>query len=189
MITRSPESCVSRLEYWHAAWEQDNPEFVSTPSFILTEDNSDYIDMYARDPRFEDILVLLEMYGFCEHMLLVLSWSKKFKEYIRKDELLGDWVLPINTVSRSDEHFGRKRYRLVYRAWHALTGSQSDCRDVARALAETPGKYRDPTESDTNQRLASETEYERSRIREDVPGQWRDRKCRCKTEIRIRGAR
>lgn len=177
MKTRVCEAQVSRLEYWHAAWERDHQDLVSHPSFILTEENEKFSEILCREPRFEDALIMLEMYGFCEHMILILSWyKKKFVNRFTEEDLLGEYLLPINA---HNERYQHERYELVRLAWEVLTDDHGQAHRMGLIL----------TKFDMYQKLVESKGRELSKrareTRKNPVSQWKDRKCKCKTTISL----
>lgn len=180
MKTRVTETDISRLEYWHAQWEREHENLITHPSFMITKENQQFAELLCREPRFEDALIMLEMYGFCEHMILILSWyKKKFVNRFTEDDLLGEYLLPINAHNK--RYLGMRR-RLVYESWLVLTDNGSQANDVARALIE----FDDHSDRYyMNHEVPSGLRENVRAIRKNVTGQWKDRKCKCKTRVRI----
>lgn len=178
MKTRVTEADISRLEYWHAEWEREHENLITYPSFRITEENQQFAELLCREPRFEDALTMLEMYGFCEHMILILSWyKKKFVNRFTEDDLLGEYLLPINA---HNERYQHERYELVRIAWEVLTDDPGQAHLMALTLAKFDF-YKKLTKSSRRgsiTRRASET-------RENPVSQWKDRKCKCKTIVKL----
>jgi hypothetical protein len=64
---------IARLEWWHARWERQNRRYVEYPTFHLSPDNATLLEIMERDIAHEDLLVLMEMIGFCQHFVKELS--------------------------------------------------------------------------------------------------------------------
>lgn len=173
MKTRVIEADISRLEYWHAQWEREHENLITHPSFMITKENQQFAELLCRGPRFEDALIMLEMYGFCEHMILILSWyKKKFVNRFVEGDLLGEYLVPINA---HNERYRNKRYELVRVAWEVLTDDHGQAHRMGLTLARFD-EYSSLVGSGS--RRARET-------RENPVSQWKDRKCKCKTMISL----
>ena len=178
MKTRVTEADISRLEYWHAQWEREHENLITHPSFMITKENQQFTELLFREPRFEDALIMLEMYGFCEHMILILSWyKKKFVHRFTKDDLLGEYLLPINA---HNERYRDERYELVRVAWEVLTDDHGQAHRMGLTLAKFD-VYSRLVESMGRVNLSTRARE----TRENPVSQWKDRKCKCKTRVRI----
>lgn len=79
MSLRPDRREIARLEWWHALWERSHSRYVQYPTFLLSQENTDLLEIMEREPVVEDLLVLLEMIGFCSH------FAKQFQSKLRDD--------------------------------------------------------------------------------------------------------
>lgn len=182
-----PDRCaIARLEWWHAQWERSNSRYVQYPTFLLSPGNADLLEIMERNPVVEDMLVLLEMIGFCSH------FCKQIKRLVESDEgsnrLYGvrrfigkkKFFLPMyaaTTFWRRDEdavsefEYGlRDTIELVFDDWTSSV-------KVAAAVVEGSGSRELSLRNRRSLDMWSPYEY-----RQNVT--WRGKNCACKIKLK-----
>lgn len=176
-----PDRCaIARLEWWHAQWERSNSRYVQYPTFLLSPGNTDLLEIMEQDTVVEDMMVLLEMIGFCSH------FCKQIKRLVESDE-------GSHRLYGVRRFMGKKEFFLpMYAAttfWRRDEDAESEfecgLRDTMELLFSDWALSIKVAAAVVNGKGARDRHlqyYDRHQVRQDVT--WRGKKCACKIKLK-----